>query len=326
MPPAEEAKVASSRAIWSGTITFGLVSLPVEVYPGNRPRRVSLRLVDESGAPLKRRYYCPHDERPLSNDEIVRGVEVQKGTFVVLEDEELEAVAPEKSREIDLRRFVDRADIDPIYFERAYFMVPARGAVKPYRLLATAMEDEGRAGMATFVMRGKEYLVAIVAEGGILRAETMRFEDEIRSPEEVGLPEPETGEASLARKLEGEIEKLSAATVDERELADVQAERLLALIEDKQRRGEGVLETQGEGEPETSEDEPADLMDVLKASLSAQPALNGGRRRGAADDGEGRALADRSKAELYRQAKELEVPGRSSMSKEQLIRAIEEAR
>lgn len=112
----------------------------------------------------------------------MRGYEVEKDRFILVDDEELVALAPEKSQEIDLKRFVELSEIDPVYFERAYFLAPDRDAVKAYRLLARTMEEAGRAGIATFVMRGKEYLVAIIAEQGFLRAETLRFHDELRIP------------------------------------------------------------------------------------------------------------------------------------------------
>src|SRR5207248_7073669 len=125
----------------------------------------------------------------------------------VVTDEELERLAPEKSRDIDLRRFVEAEAIPPMYFERSYFLVPAGGSAKAYRLLAATMEETHRAGIATFVMRGKEYLVAILSENGILRAETLRFSDEIRSPEDVGLPEAPKNAIDKARDFERDIAK-----------------------------------------------------------------------------------------------------------------------
>jgi DNA end-binding protein Ku len=168
------------RSFWSGTIAFGLVSIPVSLFVANRRGGIPLRMVDADGTPLSRRYFCSKDEEPLDRNAIVRGYEVEPGHFITVTDEELAALAPEKSREIDLKRFVPLRQIDPIYFERAYFLAPERGATKAYRLLARAMEDAGRAGIATFVMRDKEYLVAIIGEGGLLRAELLRFRDDPR--------------------------------------------------------------------------------------------------------------------------------------------------
>ena len=172
------------RPFWSGTISFGLVSVPVNLFPAQRGDGVPLRLLDPEGRPLARRYYCPAEETELGGDEIVRGYEVEEGKYVVIRDEELEALEPEKTRDIDLRRFVDRAEIDPMFFDRAYFLTPGADSTKAYRLLAAALEETDRAGIATFVMRGKEYWVAILAEEGLLAAATLRFPAEIRSPEE----------------------------------------------------------------------------------------------------------------------------------------------
>ena len=188
------------RSFWSGTIAFGLVSIPVSLYVASRSGGISLRMVDEDGTPLRRRYFCSKDGEPLEADDIVRGYEVEKDRFVIVKDEELEALAPEKSREIDLKRFVPLAQIDPIWFERGYFLAPDKGAMKAYRLLANTMEQEGRAGIATFVMRGKEYLVAIIGQQGLLRAETLRFHDELRTPDDVGLPTLDKADAKRIRR------------------------------------------------------------------------------------------------------------------------------
>src|SRR5690606_3909652 len=186
----EQAEGGGARSLWSGSITFGLLSLAVDLFPAVRTEALPLKIVDESLRPLTRRYVCPeHEDRFLSRDEIVRGYEIEDGEYVLVTDEELESLAPEKSRAIDLRKFVDVAEIDPMYFKRSYFLTPAEDeANRAYRLLAETMERSGRAGIATFVMRGKEYLVALLAENGVLRAETLRFVDEIRRPEDVGLP------------------------------------------------------------------------------------------------------------------------------------------
>ena len=135
-----------------------------------------------------RRYFCSADGEALTNDDIVRGYENDDGSFTIVDDEELDALAPRKSRDIDLRRFVAREEIPRQLLERPYVLAPAGESTKAYHLLAATMEKPGRAGIATFVMRGKEYLAAIFAEGGTLRAVTMRFATELRTPDDVGLP------------------------------------------------------------------------------------------------------------------------------------------
>ena len=255
----------SVRAFWSGTITFGLVSIPVELFPANRTQRVSLRMVSEDGVPLARRYFCSKDGRELEWDDIVRGYEIEKDTYVVVTDEELERLAPEKTRDIDLRRFVPVSDIDPIHFERAYFLTPGGNSTKAYRLLAATMEETGRAGIATFVMRGKEYLVAILAENGILRAETLRFAEEIRSAEDVGLPEPSKPKAAEVKKIVAAMSRLEEKKLDEKELTDRSAERLLDLVARKEKSGEDVVEAAA-ADAAPSEG-VIDLMEVLRRSL-----------------------------------------------------------
>lgn len=267
-----------ARSFWSGTITFGLVSIPVELFPANRSGGTSLRMVSEEGTPLSRQYFCPKEERALDWDELVRGYEIEKGEFVVVTDDELERLAPEKTRDIDLRQFVDADALDPMHFERGYFLVPGGNTTKAYRLLAETMEQTGRAGIATFVMRGKEYLVAILAENGILRAETLRFADEIRSAVDIGLPEPVKPKAAAVKKVEQAIAKLAADEFDEADLVDRSSERLLELVAMKEASGEDVVE------PAAAEIAPSagviDLMEVLKRSLEGKAPAKAASRPG----------------------------------------------
>jgi DNA end-binding protein Ku len=259
----EQQSGTSTRPFWSGVITFGLVSIPVNLLPANRQVRVSLRMLSPEGHPLSRRYYAPPTGRELTDEQMVRGYEIEKHEYVVVTDEELERLAPEKSRAIDLRVFVPAEQIPPLYFERAYFLIPVEASEKAYRLLATAMEKTQRAGVATFVMRGKEYLVAILAENGILRAETLRFSDEIRSPKNVGLPENGKGSAGSVRSFEKAIQKLSKDDISTEEMKDTAAENILELAQKKQARNEDVVSA---GEP-AKKAEVIDIMEVLKRSL-----------------------------------------------------------
>jgi len=266
------------RSFWSGTITFGLVTVPVALYAATRPRGLSLRMLAPDGAPVERRYVCSKDEKPLDADDIVRGYEVEKGKYVVVTDEELEAIEPRKSREIDLQLFVDRDSIDPMYFQRAYFLVPAGGTNKAYRLLAEVMESEKQAGIATFVMRAKEYLVAIIAENGILRAETLRFEDEIRKPEDIGLPKKTKPAPADVKKFEAQIAK-HAKKLNLNEFLDDYGTRLEKLVAAKERKKEDIVKAP----EETREEEAAgggevvDLLAVLSRSLGGTAA--GGTRK-----------------------------------------------
>jgi DNA end-binding protein Ku len=324
-----------SRAFWSGTISFGLVSIPVNLFPANRSAGVSLRMLAPDGTPLARRYYDPETDREVLYDELVRGFEVEKDQYVVLTDDELEGLAPEKTRDIDLRSFVDRDAIPPLFFERAYFLTPAGQSTKAYRLLAATMERTNRAGIATFVMRTKEYLVAILAENGILRAETLRFHEEIRPPEEIDLPARPELDRKQVQEVEKAIRKLTRKTLDESELEDDYARRLRVLVEEKKKARRGVVAAPaGVVAEDEDEGEVIDLMEVLKRSLRRPEP--GARRAGEERSGARRTaqrtpqrtgrgdgdLRSWTKAELYERAQELDIPGRSGMTKEQLVRAL----
>ena len=318
-----------ARSFWSGTITFGLVSIPVALYAANRSGGVSLRMVSPEGTPLTRRYFSTADERELDAGDIVRGYEVEKGQYVVVEDDELVKLAPEKTRDIDLRQFVKVEDIDPMYFERAYFLAPTGNSNKAYRLLARVMEETGRAGIATFVMRDKEYLVAILAENGILRAETLRFADELRTPDSIGLPEPVEPKAAKVKEIASEIGKLKETRLKTSELKDRSSERLMKVVNAKLKSGEDVVHVEPSERDEEDEESVVDLMQLLKARMQGievtaeeekkpQRAAGGGGKRKTKDDG----LEEASKADLLARAKQLDIPGRSGMSKQELVEAI----
>ena len=257
----------AARPFWSGTLTFGLVSVPVDLYPGNRTNRAPLRMLSPEGEPLSRRYFSQKSGKELDDEDMVRGYEIDKDKYVIVTDEELERLAPEQSRDIDLRRFVPLAEIPPLYFDRSYFLAPTEGSEKAYKLLAETMDKEDLAGVATFVMRGKEYLVAIFPENGILRAETMRFADEIRSPKEVDLPEKKKVPAATVKKFEKLIAKHSAASLSLKELKDEQTEKLLKLVEKKRKQHKDIVEVE---EPEREEGKVIDLMAALKKSLAGK--------------------------------------------------------
>ena len=339
MPEADELPDESpTRPFWSGTITFGLVSVPVNLMAAHRSNRVSLRMVSPEGQPLARRYFTSRDAKPLDWDDIVRGYEIEKDRFVVVDDDELERLAPERSRDIDLRVFVKATDIDPKYFERAYYLTPAGSSTKAYRLLAKVMEDTGRAGIATFVMRAKEYLVAILAEHGILRAETLRFADEIRSLDDIGLPDPVEPKAADVRRIEKAIDALAEDALDRKELVDRSAQRLNELVARKAKSGEDVVTVESSGEEGGGR--VLDLIEVLNRSLrgaaaskksagsksssrdSARAAPKRATGKGTRDAAAAEGLGTLSRSELYERAKKLDIPGRSGMSKEELAEAI----
>jgi DNA end-binding protein Ku len=317
---------ARARAFWSGTISFGLVSVPVALFPASREARTSLRMLAPDGTPLERRWYCPKEEKTVAWDELVRGYEMDDGVFVVMSDEELEAAAPEKSRDIDLRRVVPVDDLDPVFFERGYFLVPSGESTKAYRLLADAMEERGLAGIATFVMRTREYLIAIMAEDGILRAETLRWAGEVRTPKQVGLGRLAKPKPTEVKVLEASIRGLEKPGLDERELADPREQALAKLVAAKVEEGRDVLEAPADTAATPGDEHVIDLMAVLKRSLEGEgserrPPGRAPRRaeRGAED------LEVLSKGDLYERAQKLDIEGRSAMTRPQLIAAIRKA-
>ena len=262
-----EEENAGGRPFWSGTLTFGLVSVPVSLFPAARTVRTSLRMLGPDGQPLARKYYAEKTGKDLDADEVVRGYEVTKEKFVIVTDEELERLAPEKTRDIDLKQFVPAESIPPIYFERGYFLTPAAGSQKAYKLLAETMYKSGLAGIATFVMRGKEYLVAIFSDKGILRAETMRFADELRSPADVGLPKKKEAPKASVTKFEKLIANKSKKQFSPAKLADKQTDSLLKLVKKKQSKRENVVKVEEEME---TDHKVVDLVKILKQSLGGK--------------------------------------------------------
>jgi len=351
-----QSDMAQGRAFWSGTISFGLVSVPVDLFPATRSSTVHFRMLSPDGTPVRRRYYCPEHNTDVDADEIVRGYEIAKGEYVVVHDEELETLEPQKSRDIDLRLFVDVAQIPPTYFERAYYLAPSGNSNKAYRLLAEVMQQTGKAGIATFVMRDKEYLVAILAENSILRAETLRFHDELRTPEDVGLPEKPRIDQDRVARFERVIRKHAANKLDPDEMLDEQSRRLLDIVERKYEQQEDVVEPDLPEEDEDDEPSTVNLLEVIRRSLQSGSGKSGGSssaqakasaKRGRSNSGNGKhgrgkqdhgkkgsakdeeppgrsaaSLGSKTKDELYERAKTLDIPGRSGMSKDQLIEAI----
>jgi DNA end-binding protein Ku len=243
------------------------VSVPVSLFPAARGGRASLRMLGPDGQPLARRYYAEKTGKDLDADEVVRGYEVNKDKYVVVTDEELERLQPEKSRDINLTQFVPADSIPPLYFERGYFLTPSAGSTKAYKLLAETMDQNDLAGIATFVMRGKEYLVAIFSEKGILRAETMRFPDEIRSPEDVGLPKKKPAPAASVRKFEKLITTKSKKGFSPTKLEDKQTDELLKLVKKKEKQRGNVVRVETD---EDTDHKVVDLVQILKKSLGGK--------------------------------------------------------
>lgn len=337
------------RPIWSGIVSFGLVTLPISLYPASRSKHSVLHMVDETGTQLKRRYQCAKEQKMLTSAEIVRGYEIEKDRFIPVDDDELKALAPEKSSGIDLQRFVSLDQINPIYFDKDYFLAPDADAVKAYRLLAESMQQENRAGIATFVMRDREYLVAIIAQEGILRAQTLRFYDEIRTPEDVGLDELQQASPKDLAAMRDAFAALSTEDFDPSQLLDKQMEDLQKKVQKKLKSGKDIVRehTAPPSAKPVQPEEPAsadiiDLMELIKARIKGQTtqSVSAGdsqarpaSKRKAKDAGKAtpakaksgpatHRLNGQSRSQLYQQAQQQNIAGRSKMSKEALIEAL----
>ncbi|MFN8216914.1 MAG: Ku protein [Solirubrobacterales bacterium] len=257
-----------ARSLWSGSISFGLLNVPVKLYSAVARRSIALREIRESdSARIKHRRFAEGTEEEVPYDEIIRAYEITPGQYVPLTKDELGALAPEKSRAIEVQDFVDVAEIDPMYFDSPYYLGPGDGAERAYSLLANAMESSGKAAVARFVLRNKEHLAAIRASGGVLTLTTMRFADEVVPPSELddALPEKKAKVAKKEQQMaEALIDSLSTE-FDPTSYRDEYREQLLALIEQKAEGKEIVA-------PETEEPEATkapDLMAALEQSIAA---------------------------------------------------------
>ncbi len=257
------------RAIWSGSISFGLVNVPVKLYSAISPKDVRFNQLEEgTGARIRQKRVSAETGEEVPYDRIVKGYEIAPDRYVVIAPEELEALDPKATRAIDIEDFVELDQIDPIHYERPYYLVPEKGAAKAYKLLLQAMTDSNKVAIARMVLRTKQYLAAIRPVGDVLCLETMLFADEVVPADALdGVPGPDVDvserELKMARQL---IESLSTDFEPEK-YRDEYRDQVLALIERKAEGQEIVAQPTAE--------EPAkvvDLMAALEASLAAAKA------------------------------------------------------
>ncbi len=266
----------AAHALWSGTISFGLVSVPVYLHAAHRSGGVHARMLDRDGTPLRRRFYCEIDGAEINRDEIARGIDGPDGQSIIVSDEELERLSPRKSRDIDLRLFTKIKNISALLYERSYFLLPAGESSKAYRLLAAALGKLGVVGIATFVMREKEYLVAIAEDRGVLRADSLRFSGEVRAPSDVGIHSLVAGSAEAIADMRGAIDRAGAKRVSPDRLGDAFAERIRAALRSKLKSKKDVVEI-SDREAERDSETP-DLLEILRNSLK-NPTANRGTRK-----------------------------------------------
>jgi DNA end-binding protein Ku len=317
------------RAIWSGSISFGLVNAPVRMYSAIAEETVRFHLVHQKdlGRIGFEKVCKAEDGKPVPNDEIAKAYEYGEDDLVVMEDEDFAAAEAEAYRQFEVLDFVAFDQIDPIYFERTYYLGPVKGAERVYALLRDAMADAGLAAVGRYVFHGKECLGLLRAREGVIALERMYFADEIRPFDEIA---EEAGERAAADELTMAKKLIEAYTRDfePERYHDTYRERLLAIIE---RKHEGKPVKAPKAPKQTG---PPDLMEALKASLSAlgegkgdgraAAAGNGGSRdgRGSAD---GDGLEELTVDELRERAKDARIRGRSKMNKEELVEALDAA-
>jgi DNA end-binding protein Ku len=284
-----------ARAIWSGSISFGLLNVPVKLYSAVARRNIALREIRESdSARIKHRRVAEGTDEEVPYDEIIKAYEITPGQYVPISKDEMSSMAPEKTRAIDVQDFVDLDEIDPIYFDSPYYLGPADGAEKAYSLLAAAMKASGKVAIARFVFRNKEHLAAIRTSGGVLTLTTMRFADEVVPTSELEevlpaeAPKVAKKEQQMAEQL---IESLSA-DFDPEAYRDEYREQLLGLIE---RKAEGKEIVASEAEAPQATKAP-DLMAALEQSIAAVKDKGAKPKKAPAKKRKAKASAKKAKA------------------------------
>src|SRR3954471_14027421 len=262
-----------ARAIWSGVMSFGLVSVPVEIYSATEAHEPTFHQF-EKGTKDRIRYQRVNERTGKEVDyaDIVKGAEVGRGKYVMIEQEELDSVAPGRSRSLDIQTFVDLDEIDPIQFAKSYYLGPnGDEAKKPYALLRDAMAKANRAAIASFVMRSKEYLAAIRADGDVLVLETMFFADEIRNPkDEIERLPPGVKASPQELKMAGQLIESMAGPWKPKDYRDTYTDRIHKLI-----RAKSKNKTYEQAEEAPQATNVVDLTEALRASVEA--ARKGGR-------------------------------------------------
>ena len=336
-----------ARAIWTGVITFGLVSVPVGLFTATEDHTVHFHQLQRGTSDrIRNRRVNERTGNEVDAADIVKGYEAGEGEYVVVEPEELDEIAPGRSRTLEITDFVDLDRIEPVYFGRTYYLAPrGKEYLKVYELLRTALAEAGKVGVATFVMRNRQYLTALRAEDRVLLLQTLHWADEVRDPV-AELPELPSERVGRGKELDMALRLVDALSGDwePARYRDTYQERVRELVRAK---AEGEEVTVAEEAPEATN--VVDLMEVLRGSLE-QAKDSGGRRaasrsgspggkRAASRSGKTDAerpaeprkkatapsrseLREMSKAELYQRATEQDVAGRSKMSRQELVDAL----
>ncbi len=251
------------QGIWSGTISFSLVAIPVRLVKAIEPGRLSFHLLHSKDySRLSRRMVCPEEKTMVSPDEIIRGYEIVPDKFILMTDEELESVSPERSRTIEIVEFIDKKEVDTIYYDHPYYLVPSKGGEKAYQLLVEVMRRTKKAGLAKFVLAEREYLVAIKSRDGALELTTLHYSDEILSDEDIS-PKKEKIDAEEVSRITKSINQM-IEDFNPAKYADRRRKKLMDLLATKVKdqtpvEAPAAEEEDGEG--------PADLVAALEESM-----------------------------------------------------------
>ena len=302
------------RALWTGSISFGLVNVPVRLYSAVSEHKLQFHFVHEKDeSPIGYQKICKLEEKPVPDKEIVKAFEYRKGEYVYMTDEDFQAARVEGYKTIDITDFVPYDQIDPIYFAHTYYVGPQDGSEKVYSLLVRAMEDSELAAVAKFVMRDRQYLGALRVREGVITLEQLYFADEVRPVDDLKPKRERVDKRELA--MAQQLIDSFAGEWEPEKYSDTYRDALCDVIEAK-RKGKDVHVA---AEPE--EERPTDLLEALRRSVEASK----GGRRPSANGSSGDELDDLSKSELDKRARDADIEGRSKMSKEELIEALRTA-
>lgn len=256
------------RATWSGSISFGLVNIPIKLYTAVSRKNVRFNQIDtRSGSRIKQKRVSEADGEEVPYEALAKGYELSSGNYVLVSEDEMASLDPEASRTIDIEEFVELSEIDPIYYDATYWVAPDKATIKPYALLLKAMEDSGKVGIARFVMRSKQYLCAVRPDGDHLALSTMIYADEVNDPAEVPELEPVSGVDVSDRELAMATQLVDSlvATFEPAKYHDTYREKVMDLVERKAAGESGLVEAPAA----VSQEKVVDLMAALEASVAA---------------------------------------------------------
>ena len=309
-----------ARSLWSGSISFGLVNIPIRLYPAVSKKGVSFHQIDsKTGARVKMQRVSSADGSEVPYDQIVKGYELSKDHYVLIEPEELDALDPESTRSIEIEEFIDLEDIDPVFFDTPYLVAPVKAAEKPYALLAKAMEEQGKVGIARFVMRTKQYLAALRPKEGMIMLSTMVYADELAAPDEIKelqeVVDIDVSEREL--KMASQLIESLSVEFDPTRFKDEYRDRVLGLIEQKAAGEEIRIEAPAPAD----NGKVVDLMAALEASVAEARAARKRHPAASADTGAAEAPAAATDEADEPEEVDQEVPAKGAAAKAATKRA-----